>query len=230
MQLFSRRLAYGAVLFGSLALVGAGYSASSPAKLRASLKPAPAATIVVGTTTGPLFYVENDGTSAFNTYGVTGTAGVGPYAIGVLGYGANGSAANLALTGYDIGPGSIASLGDAVYAEPSTGPGSTATTGVLGLALDGDGVMGQSSVQHGCCFTGGGVPSISDYAGVIGIDNSSNVGYNAGVIGKTSNGLYGVEGISANGALGGVEAVGTNGDGLDAFSTSAYAILRQQFE
>jgi hypothetical protein len=219
----SQRFIYGAVCLGSLAFIGAGFSVSSRGKIPASLRPAPAATDVIGNTTGPLLYVQNNGTSAFNTYGVAGTAGVGPYAIGVLGYGANSSAPNLALTGYDIGPGSVAAVGEAAYPEPAAGPGSTKTTGVLGIAPDGDGVMGQTSVQHGCCYVFGSA-STSDYAGVVGVDNASS-GENAGVVGMTSGGLYGVEGISSDGAVGGVEAVGTDGNGLDAYSTTGAGVF-----
>ena len=219
----SQRFIYGAVCLGSLALVGAGFSVTARGKLPASLRPAPAVTDIIGTATGPLFYVQNNGTTEFNTFGVAGAAGVGPYAIGVLGYGANGSEPNLAVTGYDIGPGSIASVGDAVYPEPPTGPGLNATTGMLGLAANGDGVMGESSVQHGCCYNSSEA-STSYYAGVVGVDSTMNLGDNAGVIGKTSNGLYGVEGVSSDGAVGGVEGVGTSGHGVDAYSTSADAM------
>ena len=221
----SQRFIYGAVGLGSLALIGAGFSVSSQGKIPASLRPAPAATDVIGDTTGPLLYVQNNGTSAFNTFGVAGATGVGPYAIGVLGYGANSSAANLALTGYDIGPGSVAAVGEAAYPEPSAGPGSTKTTGVLGIAPDGDGVMGQTSVKHGCCYVFGGA-STSDYAGVVGVDNA-NGGENAGVVGMTSSGLYGVEGISSDGAIGGVEAVATSGNGLAAFSATGAGVFSQ---
>ena len=184
----------------------------------ASLRPVPAATYIVGTTSGPLFYVQNNGTSAFDTYGVTGATAGGPYAIGVLGYGANSAAANLAVTGYDIGPGSIASVGDAVFPEPSSGPGSTATMGVLGLAGDGDGVMGQTSVQHGAYHISLSSEYVSQYAGVIGIDNTTNGGENAGVLGVTTNGFFGVEGVAGDGSLAGVAGTGTHSDGVDGYS------------
>ena len=218
----SRRLVYGAVCLGSLALVGAGY-ASSRTRLPASLRPVPAATYIVGTTSGPLFYVQNNGTSAFDTYGVTGATAGGPYAIGVLGYGANSAAANLAVTGYDIGPGSIASVGDAVFPEPSGGPGSTATTGVLGLAGDGDGVMGQTSVQHGSEANVSGA-AVSKYGGVVGVDDTSNHGSNAGVLGATTNGAFGVEGVSGDGSYAGVEGVATTGDGVEGWTGSGSAV------
>jgi hypothetical protein len=63
------------------------------------------------------------------------------------------------------------------------------------------------------------VPAVSNYAGIVGVDNTTNIGLNAGVIGKTSSGLYGVEGISSDDAVGGVEGVATTGDGVDAYST-----------
>jgi hypothetical protein len=223
---FSRRLAYGAVCLGALALVGAGY-ASSRTKLPASLRPAPAATYITGTTSGPLLYVQNNGTSEFDTFGVAGATAGGPFAIGVLGYGANSAAANLAVTGYDIGPGSIASVGDAVFPEPSGGPGSTATTGVLGLAADGDGVMGQTAVQHGSFGVAPSDASVSEYAGIIGIDNTSNHGENAGVLGVTTNGYFGVEGVAGTGSYAGVEGTGTNGDGVDGLSQSGTGVNGQ---
>ncbi len=220
----ARRVWYGAISLASVALAGAGYSASTQAQLPASLRPKPAATAIVGNATGPLLYVENDGSTPYNTYGVLGVAGVGPLAIGVLGYGANAAGPNLALTGFDVGPGSVASVGDAVFPEPAGGPGSTATTGMLGIAPDGDGVMGQTSVQTGCCPS---ASATSAYAGVVGVDNTNNFGYNAGVIGKTTNGSYGVEGIAGSGAYGGVEAIGTTSDGLNAYSTSAAGVFAQ---
>jgi hypothetical protein len=181
----------------------------------------------VGSSTGALLFVDNNGSAAFDTYGVLGVAGVGPYSIGVLGYGANNATANLALTGYDIGPGSIATVGDAVYPEPAGGPAmANQTTGVLGLAANGDGVMGQTSVQHGCCKVAG-EPSESNQAGVVGVDEASNNGSNSGVVGYTLNGAYGVEGISGNSALGGVEGNSTTGDGVDGYSDSGYGVNAQ---
>ena len=214
----SSRFIYGTVFLGSFALVGAGFTAGR-ATIPASLRPNPQATIVAGSAAGALLLVANGGTSPFDTFGVAGVAGGGPDAIGVLGYGANGAAANLALTGVDIGPGSAATVGYATYAEPSTGPGSTATTGVYGLAPDGNGVVGLTSVQHGNLNN-----HISGYAGVVGVDSTTNGGHNAGVIGQTTSGAYGVEGIAGTGALGGVEAFADNGDGLDAFSTSGIGV------
>jgi hypothetical protein len=159
-----------------------------------------------------------------NTFGVAGAAGVGPDAIGVLGYGASTTHANLALTGYDIGPGSVAAVGYAAYPEPGAGPGSTQTTGVLGIAPDGDGVMGQTSVMHGCCApTALGIQS--RYGGIVGVDASTNGGYNAGVIGTTINGAYGVEGIGGGGAEGGVEGTSGNGDGVSGYSNAAAGVF-----
>jgi hypothetical protein len=222
------RRAFGALCLASVLLVGAGLAASAAQSnlLGAGLRPAPAATYVIGTASGPLFYVQNNGTAPFDTFGVAGTAGVGPDAIGVLGYGASTAHANLALTGYDIGPGSVASVGYAAYPEPFNGPGSTQTTGVLGIAPDGDGVMGQTSVVDGS-FTGIGS---SGYGGVVGVDNSTGED-NAGVIGITTNGVYGVEGLSEENEGGGVfgESLGS-GDGIDGLSFGAgYGLHAQSF-
>jgi hypothetical protein len=158
-----------------------------------------------------------------NTFGVAGAAGVGPDAIGVLGYGASTTHANLALTGYDVGPGSVAAVGYAAYPEPGAGPGSTQTTGVLGIAPDGIGVMGQTSVYSSCCPEPLG--SQASYAGVVGVDASTNYGYNAGVVGKTGNGEYGVEGIAGTDAFGGVEGLAGNGDGVDGYSAVANGLF-----
>jgi hypothetical protein len=215
----SRRATFASLGLSSLVLLGAGYAAKAHTALPSNFRPAPAATTIVGTAAGPLFYVQNNGTTAYDTYGVLGVAGVGPLSIGVLGYGANSGTANLALTGYDIGPGSVATVGYAAYPEPSGGPGSTQTTGVLGIAPDGDGVEGQTSVVNS--YTSGGA---SAYAGVVGVDNASNGGYNSGVVGKTTNGAYGVQGISSTGAYGGVAGIGTDGDGVDGNSTSGKGV------
>jgi hypothetical protein len=211
----SRQATFVSLALSSLALLGAGYAAAAHTKLPSNFRPAPAATTIVGTTTGPLLYVQNNGTTAYDTYGVLGVAGVGPLSIGVLGYGANNAQANLALTGYDIGPGSVASVGYAAYPEPSAGPGSTQTTGVLGIAPDGNGVNGQTSVQ-GAFFSS---YPVADYAGVVGVDATNDEGYNAGVLGVTSSGGYGVEGVSSDFSLGGVLGTATTGDGVDASAT-----------
>ena len=100
------------------------------------------------------------------------------------------------------------------------------TTGVLGLAANGDGVMGQTSVQNGCCKVAGEA-SESNQAGVVGVDEASNHGSNSGVVGYTLNGAYGVEGISGNSALGGVEGNSTTGDGVDGYSDSGYGVNAQ---
>jgi hypothetical protein len=221
----SPRHAFGALCLASVALVGVGLTASAAqSKLfGATLRPAPAATYVIGTTSGPLFLVENNGTAPFDTFGVTGIAGVGPDAIGVLGYGGSTSYANLALTGYDIGPGSVASVGYATYPEPSTGPGLTQTTGVLGIAPDGDGVMGRTSVAHGSFNLDQG----SGYAGVVGVDGSDSGGQlDAGVLGETHTGAYGVEGISYN-AIGGVLGISQSGDGVDGISYTRYGVTAE---
>jgi len=97
------RLLLGAAGAGALtlALIGASNSAQIN-KAGRLFRPQPQATSIVGNTTGPLLYVENDGTAAFNAFGIIGAVGGGPDAIGVIGYGTNAAQGNIGTLGYDL--------------------------------------------------------------------------------------------------------------------------------
>jgi len=194
------RLLLGAAGAGALtlALIGASNSAQIN-KAGRLFRPQPQATSIVGNTTGPLLYVENDGTTAFNTFATIGAVGGGPGAIGVLGFGANAGQGNIGVLGYDVGPGAVAAAGYAALPTQSVTTTANQTVGVEGIAPNGNGVVGQTSVT---------VAQTGTYAGVVGIDAAFG-GTNVGVLGKTTTGTYGVEGVGGNFSFGGVHGYTT---------------------
>ncbi len=188
----------------------------------AILRPNPRATFIGGSTTGGLLEVVNSYPSdAFNVFGVAGIVTGGPYGIGLLGYGGNASSGNIGVTGLDIGPGGYGTVGYSTY-NPGGNPTLTnETTGVYGISLFGSAVVGQTQANQ--TSTG---PTL---AGVAGVDNTNNEGYNDGVLGTTTSGAYGVEGDSSNGAFGGVYGSATTGSGVFGFSQYGIGVAASSF-
>ena len=201
---------------GAFALAAAGAS-NSAQNLRTAkpFRPQPQATVITGNSSGPLFYVENDGTAAFNAFGIIGAVGGGPDAIGVIGYGTNAAQGNIGTLGYDLGPSGIAGAGYAAYPTQTTTTLANQTVGLEGLANNGNGVVGETFVFH--------ANSGLKYAGVVGIDGTGNQ-FNDGVLGQTSGGGWGVEGLSGDNASGGVHGLGTTGPGVQGESTATYGV------
>lgn len=214
----SQRFLFGILAAGALALLALGAaSTASQIHAGAAFRPQPAATTIVGTSSGPLFYVQNNGTTPTGTFGIMGAAGVGPLAIGVVGFGANAAAGNIGMLGYDIGPGGVAGGAYTPYVGSGPPTGSTRTTGFIGIADYGDGILGQTYfANYGSSAYGG--------AGVKGVDVANDDGFNDGVDGITTNGGYGVAGISSDGALGGVAGVASTGTAVLAQSNSSFAV------
>ena len=168
-----------------------------------TVAPRPLATVISGSVAGAVLYVQNlsSAPQAFGVEGVVrnaGTALVGYNLSQIPGYGVFGAT---------FGPESTAVYGRAYEPEGPNGPtAANQTTGVIGVALNGDGVIGQTTVQH--------AQTPGTIAGVIGMDRSTNHGLDDGVIGMTTNGGYGIDGISGSGALGGVRGVAVSGYGV----------------
>ena len=179
-------------LFG-LGLLGAGLplliAAQAPARQHGSLaqlRPNPQATDILGSAAGPILYVDNAATNdPLNAFGIIGAVSGGPYGIGLLGFGSNASSGNLGTVGLDTGPGGYGVVGQSSYNSSSIATASTQTTGVLGLAAYGSGVVGETSNTS---------QANSRLAGVVGIDNTNDDGFNDGVLGTTTTGYHGVEG------------------------------------
>ncbi|HMD02953.1 MAG TPA: hypothetical protein VKG44_08300 [Candidatus Baltobacteraceae bacterium] len=213
----SQRFLFGILAAGALALLALG-AASTASQIRAdtAFRPQPAATTIVGTSSGPLFYVQNNGTTPAGTFGIIGAAGVGPLAIGVVGYGANAAAGNIGMLGYDIGPGGVAGGAYTPYIGSGPPSGANRTTGFVGIADYGEGISGQTYLANWGSSYGA--------AGVKGVDAANDNGYNDGVEGVTTNGAYGVVGLSSDGAFGGVAGVASTGTGVFAQSNSGFAV------
>jgi len=211
------RFVLGTLGVGALALAAAGVSNSAQVRSTARFfRPQPQATTVVGNSAGPLFYVENDGTTPLDTFGIMGAVGGGPGAIAVIGYGTNAAQGNIGTLGYDVGPGAIAGAGYASYPTQSSTSVANQTVGLEGVAPNGNGVVGETGV----------VSSSATYAGVMGIDTTTNGGSNDGVLGITNNGGFGVEGIASafTSAGGGVHGKSAYSIGVKGESSTNYGV------
>jgi hypothetical protein len=192
------------------ALAVAGLSPLSAQQIRSglSLRPNPQATFVAGSDPGGLLTVVNSGSTAYGSAGLYGVMTGGPFGFGVAGIGYNAAAANVGVLGYDIGPAGYGAFSFHAYPEPVGGPTvGNETVGAVGLALNGDGLIGETTVNHST--------SPGTIAGVAGEDLGTNGAPNDGVLGTTTSGGYGVDGISGANALGGVRGYATTGDGGD---------------
>jgi hypothetical protein len=99
-------------------------------------------TTVAGSTSGAIFEAINNSYTAYNTYGLEGIVANAPGGIGILGYGNNTSVGNYGVYGSVLGPNGTGVYGYAQYPAPSGTPNpSTASTGVIGLSLNGFGVI-----------------------------------------------------------------------------------------
>ena len=193
-------------------------AAQSPARHAAALqlRPNPQTTVISGSQTGPVLDVNNSASNPLNVYGIVGSVTGGPYGIGLVGYGANPASGNIGVTGLDGGPGGYGVIGLSTYSTSAAPTSATQTTGVYGISSYGSGVWGQTQRLS---------LSSPGQAGVTGTDDTNDDGYNDGVLGITTSGLYGVEGDSGNLAAGGVKATATTGIGLYAESGSGEGIL-----
>jgi len=211
----TRRLLFGALAAGALGLAAAGVSTSAQfANPKTVFRPMPQTTVISGTSSGTIFEVINSGTAALGSYGIVGAVPNGPLAAGVVGAGLNGAAGNIGILGYDLGPNGFGGAGYDAYPAQGSTNSSNQTIGLYGAAPNGYGIVGQTSVQSGT----------TQYAGVEGQDLAGNDGVNDGVYGTTSNGGFGVKGTSGDGALGGVEGIGTSGDGVNGQSSMGYGV------
>jgi len=195
---------FGVICASALGLTVAGVSTSAPT-VRNVFRPAPHATSIVGSSTGSLLYVQNnDTTPGYGTYGILSIVAGGPQAIGVIGAGGNpANSGNIGVLGYDVAPGGFAAAGYDAYPTQGTTTSANVTNGFFGIAPNGNGVMGETSVFQ---FDG-----TTKVAGVKGLDlNTNPYGVNDGVLGTVGNGGWGVEGDSGDNSNGGVAGYGTN--------------------
>lgn len=203
------RLGLAALCAGSILVSAPAVGAqlrSSPGALR--VHPNPQATVIEGSGTGALLIVSNAASSPLNVFGVAGVVTSGPYGIGLVGYGANSASGNIGVAGEDIGPGGYGMTGVSSYVGSGQPTSSTQTTGVLGTAAYGSGVVGETTFASTTAGT---------IAGVSGVDETTSYD-NDGVLGSTTNG-NGVRGVaSGNGT--GVYATSSGGEALAAYSTA----------
>jgi hypothetical protein len=186
-------------------------------------------------TSAPFYCVGAENDSSLNgfAYGVYGLEGYAPNAtggVGVLGYSGN-STVNSAYGVYGV---TFATNGIGVYGAgdgpaPAAGatPSSTQqSTGVVGNSASGDGVYGSTEFPNGS--------TTGQVAGIVGVDSTTTGYLNDGVVGVTTNGGYGVVGLSSNApnpagtpiaALGGVYGSATGGYGVVGSSSSSYGVL-----
>jgi len=96
---------------------------------------------------------------------------------------------------------------------------------MLNISGNGVAVDGTSAEESGIVGTTDAMSASAIYAGVYGVDNTNNsgTGNNVGVFGVTSNGSWGVEGDSNNGANGGVYGDATTGYGVEGYTASGAA-------
>jgi hypothetical protein len=179
----------------------------------------------VATTAGPVIYGDNQG-SGIGVEGVTDTgAAIG--AIALKGFGTSTTHASVGVDGSVDAPGSTALIGNANAASGA------ASVGLEGFAANGEGVFAQSlsaafpslrSVDANAFYdvrlsdapnhnaeTATLSTSVAG-AAVLGQDTATGSTFNSGVIGTTTNGLYGVEGTATGNGVDGVRGVAlTNG-------------------
>jgi hypothetical protein len=200
---------------------------------------------------GPIIEGIQNG-SGIGVEGVTNT-GAPAGAIALDGFGTSSTAASVGVNGSVDGPGSTALIGNANDASGS------ASIGLEGFSANGEGVFAEStsssfaslrSVDSNVHFDvrlsdtpeGNGMTaflnSSTDGAAVEGDDTVTSIDFNIGVLGKTDNGDYGVEGTAANtgvaGVYGlstassgqeyGVEGVSVNGSGVYGVSTPGVGV------
>src|SRR5271166_5284066 len=137
----TQRLLFGVLSIGALGLAAAGVSTSAQfATPKTVFRPMPQTTVISGSSSGTIFEVINNGTSALSSFGIVGAVPAGPLAIGVVGAGVNGSAGNVGVLGYDIGPNGFGGAGYNAYPVQSTTNSSNQTIGLYGVAPNGYGV------------------------------------------------------------------------------------------
>jgi hypothetical protein len=162
--------------------------------------------------------------------GLSGQVGPAPYSgiatAGVFGVFSPSSASafgdgvvGLSSTGYGVVGEAVAGNFAAVYGQDFSAFGGP---GVQGVSA-GNGVVGQSSQTNAIVGQASQTTS-AVAAGVLGQD-TSNAGHNDGVLGTTTNGGYGVEGMSSDAAQGGVHGLATTGTGVEGDSTSSFGVV-----
>ena len=222
----SFRYAFGLLCAGAVFVSATALSAQQRFRPLLQAKPNPQTTVISGSGNGPVLDVNNSSSNPLNVFGVVGSVTGGPYGIGLVGYGANAASGNIGAVGLDSGPGGYGLVGMNTYSTTVAAPtSSTQTTGVLGSAAYGSGVVGETTVTW---------PTLpGTFAGVEGIDEAMT-GDNDGVLGKSTVGIgvlglvsdspaIGVAGIAQAGGIG-VEASSYSGEGLLATSESGTAL------
>lgn len=218
----SRYLLVVALTAVALAFVASGsagaFTSTGPRAQALTLRPHPMTTTVSGSTTGAIFEAINTSATAFNTFGLEGIVSNAPGGIGVLGYGNNMSVGNYGMYGSVLGPNGTGVYGYATFPAPASTPNpSTLSVGVIGLSLNGFGVIGQTQFPN----VSNGVTN--PMAGVEGVDLANSDHENYGVLGTTTNGGFGAGGLSSTNAIGGLFGLGTTGVGVEGESTSGDA-------
>jgi hypothetical protein len=206
-------LAAALLFLAAVSAFGSTAASNSAQGATGVIRPVPAATYIKGVAAGPLLRVENDALSP-SAIAAGGVVTNSPHGAGLVGFGEGRGIAEDGVFGAAFGPAGIGVFGRSYFPEPAGGPTRplNATTGVYGSSASGYGIFGATSVQH--------APQPEAIAGVVGVDASQNGGQNDGVLGTTTNGGYGVEGVAGSGALGGVQGVSDSLVGVSGVSTA----------
>ncbi len=180
------------------------------------------------------------GASVVSSFATTALLTMHPAAYAASAFASIASAVSCATTGACIS-GTNTSSGPGVSGTSAKGYGvegtSTSNDGLKGISTSSNGlsatssssygVKGESSTSYGVyasSASGGGVYGVTSatktkHAGVMGVDNSTNGSMNDGVFGTVTNGGWGVEGESGDGASGGgVVGGATTATGVEGFS------------
>jgi hypothetical protein len=163
--------------------------------------------------------IQGEVASSANTsiklpFGVLGeyNAAGSTFGVGVIG---------LSTTGYAVGGESLSDTQPSILAYP----------GGKGIGLE---AVTQSTSTSPAIYalsngTGDGIDGAatnsSAIAGVVGEDLSNSNGYTDGVYGSTTDGGYGVVGVSSDDALGGVQGSATNSNGVYGVSSTGDGVL-----
>jgi hypothetical protein len=193
-----------AITLSSVTLVAIGATTAAMYPRMTNAAALPGRTTYVGSSNGPLQVVQNASTAA-NAAAIQGYVNNTLGGIGFIGTGTSKTLRQYGIYGTSYGPNGAGIYGRNYYPEPAGGPtAATQTIGVYGISSNGNGIIGLTAVQHS--------PTIGGFAGVMGSDTSSNSGYNDGVLGTTTNGNFGIEGVGGSGSVGGAAGIADNGN------------------
>jgi hypothetical protein len=165
--------------------------------------------------------ILNATTPAFGVFGVEGFVPYDVGGVGILGYAQ--AAKSYGVYGVTFGANGTGVYGTADSATPApttTANSATESIGVVGNSAAGDGVYGSTSFGAGSDYFSNPI------GGVMGVDAVATSGpSNNGVVGMTTNGAFGVDGIGGANAYGGVAGYSPSGTSVYGYTPSGTGVL-----